>query len=412
MTTASLAHRRAFLTVILSQFISSLADNALLIAAIGLLVERHASAWTTPALRLFFYLSYVLLAAFAGAVADAVPKPRVMLITNLLKLGGCALLLTGAHPLIAYTLVGAGAAAYSPAKYGILSELLPQRSLVGANAWIEVTTVLSILLGVGLGSLLMAPAMPLPHWMASRAGTATALIAVLYVLAVACSALIPATPASNPYALARPPVLMRQFHEAMRHLWNDAQAQVSLAVTSLFWAVSATLQFLVLRWAEEVLHLQLSQAALLQIAVAGGMICGAIAAARSIPLQKALNVLPLGLAMAGTVSLLLFIKTLILGVALLFITGLLSGLFLVPMNALLQHRGHTLMHPGQSIAVQNFSENLASLLLLTSYGILVIVHAGVLPTIAGFGAFVGIAMLFIMKKQKNNDRVRARYAYG
>lgn len=402
------AHRRAFFTVVVSQFISSLADNALLIAAIGLLIERHARAWMTPALRLFFYLSYVLLAAFAGAVADAVPKPRVMVVTNVVKFGGCALLLTGLHPLIAYALVGVGAAAYSPAKYGILSELLPPQSLVSANAWIEVTTVISILLGVGLGSLLMAPSTPLPVWMTSRAASATALIAVLYLLAVGCSALIPPTPASNPFALAAPFVLMRQFYESMGGLWHDAQAQVSLAVTSLFWAVSATLQFLVLRWAEEILHLQLSQAALLQIAVAGGMICGAIAAARSIPLQRALKVLPLGLAMATAVSLLLFVKTLLLGTALLFVTGLLSGLFLVPMNALLQHRGQALMHPGQSIAVQNFSENLASLLLLGGYGILVNTHAQVLPTIAGFGAFVAIVMLCIIKKQLDNERAHSR----
>ena len=251
--------RRALASVVAAQFLSSLADNALLIVAIDLLMQRHAPGWMTPALRLFFYLSYVLLAAFAGAAADAAPKGRVLMATNLVKLCGCGLLLWHVQPLLAYTLVGLGAAAYSPAKYGILPELLPQDALVGANGWVEATTVLSILFGVALGSTLV--------------GSKQALMAIgaVYLLAAACTLAIPHSPARNRAALAHPGVLLRDFSHSLALLWRDPDARISLAVTSLFWAASATLQFLVLRFAAERLGLTLSQGALLQIAVALGM---------------------------------------------------------------------------------------------------------------------------------------------
>jgi MFS transporter, LPLT family, lysophospholipid transporter len=372
--------RRALASVVAAQFLSSLADNALLIVAIDLLMQRHAPGWMTPALRLFFYLSYVLLAAFAGAAADAAPKGRVLMATNLVKLCGCGLLLWHVQPLLAYTLVGLGAAAYSPAKYGILPELLPQDALVGANGWVEATTVLSILFGVALGSTLV--------------GSKQALMAIgaVYLLAAACTLAIPHSPARNRAALAHPGVLLRDFSHSLALLWRDPDARISLAVTSLFWAASATLQFLVLRFAAERLGLTLSQGALLQIAVALGMAMGALGASRWFPLPRALRALPLGIVLGAVVLLMTLVTHLVVAAVLLVVIGAFAGLLLVPMNALLQSRGLLRMNPGQSIAVQNFNESLASLAMLGVYGALIYFDAPLLPTLAGFGGFLVLAM--------------------
>lgn len=390
--------------VVAAQFFNSLADNALLIAAIGLLLERQAAAWMTPALRLFFYLSYVLLAPFAGALADAWPKGRVMLVANLIKLGGCLLLLTHIHPLIAYALIGCGAAAYSPAKYGILPELVPAERLVVANAWIEISTVASILLGVMLGSYLLDAGRNVPHWVQSDAANAAALLAMLYAVAVLCIAMIPANAASNPHALTRPASLLRDFYDSFLTLWRDPAGQISLAVTSLFWSAAAALQFIVLRWAMETLQLTLAQAGLLQGAVALGMVAGAMLAARSIPVQRALHVLPLGCAMGVILLLMPWISNVSMAALLLGLTGLLAGVFLVPMNALLQQRGQALMHTGQSVSIQNFNENLASLSVLGVYGALLGTHASITSIIVGLGLAVSIAMLAIVGRQKLHAR--------
>ena len=372
--------RRALTSVVGAQFLSSLADNALLIVAIDLLMQHHAPGWMTPALRVFFYVSYVLLAAFAGAVADAAPKDRVLMATNLVKLGGCGLLLWHVQPLVAYALVGLGAAAYSPAKYGILPELLPQDALVGANGWIEATTVLSILFGVALGSSLV--------------GSSQALVAIgaVYLLAAACTLAIPHTPARDRAALAHPGRLLRDFRHSLGLLWRDPDARISLAVTSLFWAASATLQFMVLRFAAERLGLKLSQGALLQIAVAIGMALGALGASRWFPLPRARRALPLGVVLGATVLLMTLLTQPIVAAVLLVAIGALAGLLLVPMNALLQSRGLLRMNPGQSIAVQNFNESLASLAMLGVYGALLYFDAPLLPTLAGFGGFLVLAM--------------------
>lgn len=376
--------RRALVSVVTAQFLSSLADNALLIIAIGLLMQRHAPGWMAPALRLFFYLAYVLLAAFAGAVADAVPKGRVMFFTNVVKLGGCVLLAWQVQPLVAYTLVGLGAASYSPAKYGILPELLPPEELVAANGWLEATTVLSILLGVALGSLLVDTA----------CGLST--VGAVYLLATVCAFAIPRTAARDRAALAHPRQLLRSFGRSFTTLWRDREAGVSLAVTSLFWAASAALQFIMLRWAQQRLGLPLSQAALLQIPVALGMVAGALAASRWIPMGRALKALPLGLALGLLVLLMAPVHQVAVAAGLMLLVGAMAGLLLVPMNALLQSRGLQLMHTGQSIAVQNFNESLASLLLLAVYGALLYVDAPLLPVLVGLGVFLLVAVAALL----------------
>lgn len=421
-----------FYTIMAAQFFSSLADNALLIAAIALLRELHAPDWMTPTLKLFFVCSYVLLAAFVGAFADSRPKGQVMFVTNTIKIGGCLLMLFGSHPLLAYAVVGFGAAAYSPAKYGILTELLPPEKLVAANGWIEGTTVSSIILGIALGGALISgkvstwllaldfPLLDTP--IDTPAEAAMSIIVFIYVLAAAFNLRIPDTGARYPKQQTHPIRLLRDFAHCCRVLWMDKLGQISLAVTTLFWAAGATLQFIVLKWAERALELNLSQGALLQAVVAIGIAFGAIAAAARIPLRRSLNVLPIGVAMGLVVLILAFYSKelvpggaieighfklfwyLIIACGLLLTVGAMAGYFVVPMNALLQHRGHVLMSAGHSIAVQNFNENLGILVMLGLYAVLIRLDLPISGIITLFGLFVASTMLLVIKRHQANQR--------
>ena len=259
---------RGFYSIMCAQFLSSLADNALLIAAIALLTQLSAPAWMTPLLKLFFVVSYVCLAAYVGIFADSMPKGRVMFLTNMLKVGGCLLMLFGSHPLIAYAIVGIGAAAYSPAKYGILTELLPPEKLVIANSWIEGLTVGSIILGVVMGGVLvnaqvsaaiLSCGFPFEALgIATPAQAAIGVIVFVYLAAAGVNLLIPDTGARYPKADFRPIETMKNFYQSCAILWKDRLGQISLATTTLFWGAGAVLQFLVLKWAEFALGMDLS----------------------------------------------------------------------------------------------------------------------------------------------------------
>ncbi|QAZ38107.1 lysophospholipid transporter LplT [Methylibium sp. Pch-M] len=389
-----------FHVLIAAQFVSGLADNALLIVTIARLDELGAPLWWAPLLKLGFTLAYVGLAPFVGALADAWPKARVMLVSNGLKAAACALLVAGGDPLLAFTLAGIGAAAYSPAKYGLVTELLPPARLVAANGWIEVCTVGAILLGTALGGLLVSPAaQTAAPWLPPLAqalpagGTqllpALLTVLALYVLAGVLNLCIPDSGAR--YARVAPGRLLRQFADDNGRLWRDPAGRVSLAVTTLFWGVGATLQFVVLRWAEEALRLDLHQAAGLQLVTALGLMLGAIAAGRWLSLPNATRVLPLGIAMGLLVPWMTVIEQPFAAAPLLAAVGACAGFFVVPMNALLQHRGHTLLSAGRSIAVQNFNENLGVLALLALYAALTAAGLPLALLIWGFGVLVALA---------------------
>jgi len=423
--------KRGFYTIMAAQFFSSLADNALLIAAISLLIQISAPEWMTPLLKLFFGLSYVLLAAFVGAFADAMPKGRVMFITNLVKLVGCIMMLFGAHPLVAYALVGLGAAAYSPAKYGILTELLPAEALVKANGWIEGLTVGSIILGTVLGGQLVGPHLSnamlafdfpvIDTGVETPPQAAICVIAVVYMIAAVINLRIPDTGVRYSHQERNPARLIVDFAQCFATLWRDKLGQISLAVTTLFWGAGATLQFIVLRWASAALGLDLTQGATLQAVVAIGIAAGAVIAAR-VPLKKALSVLPVGVAMGLLVMTLAFFNRnsippivlegfgmqiplyMVVASVVLMMIGGLAGFFVVPMNALLQHRGHVLMSAGHSIAVQNFNENLSVLVMLCVYAMLVRYDLSVPTIIILFGMFVVCSMGLVMRRHRMNLR--------
>jgi MFS family permease len=406
--------RRGFYTIMAAQFFSSLADNALLIAAIALLVEMHAPEWMKPLLKLFFTVSYVLLAPFVGPFADAMPKGRVMLITNTIKVVGCALMFFTVHPLLAYAIVGLGAAAYSPAKYGILTELLPPSKLVAANGWIEGTTVGSIILGTVLGGVLISPKVAtamlsldfpaLETGIDTPAESAILVIACLYGVAALFNLRIPDTGARYARQSRNPVALLKDFAHCLSTLWRDKLGQISLAVTTLFWGAGATLQFIVLKWAEVQLGMPLSRAAVLQGVVAVGIAIGAVMAARIIPLRGSLRVLPCGVAMGVIVPIMTLVHDTSVAYPLLVIIGALAGFFVVPMNALLQHRGHVLMSAGHSIAVQNFNENLMVLIMLALYAVLIRADWHINTIIVIFGAMVAVTMLAVIALHRANQR--------
>jgi len=404
---------RGFYTIMAAQFFSSLADNALLIAAIALLIETQAPEWMRPLLKLFFTVSYVALAPFVGAFADSMPKGRVMFVTNLVKVVGCAMMFWSVHPLAAYAVVGFGAAAYSPAKYGILTELLPAEKLVAANGWIEGTTVGSIILGTALGGALIGPG--LSGWLLSfeipglktgidsPAEAAIVVIAVVYAIAAAFNLYVPDTGAHYPHQERNPLRLVQDFGQCLTKLWGDSLGQISLAVTTLFWGAGATLQFIILKWAEVQLGLALSSAAQLQGVVAIGIAFGAVFAARFVSLRGSLSVLRVGIAMGLLVPLMTLITSLPWAYPLLVLVGGLAGFFVVPMNALLQHRGHLLMSAGHSIAVQNFNENLSVLLMLGLYALLIQADLSVNIVIWLFGLFIAGAMTLVLKRHRINQ---------
>ena len=415
---------RGFYTVMAAQFFSSLADNALLIAAIAMLIDLHGPAWMTPLLKFFFTVSYVVLAAFVGAFADSMPKGKVMFVTNTIKLAGCALMFFYDHfallgisshavVLTSYAVVGLGAAAYSPAKYGILTEMLPPRQLVVANGWIEGLTVASIILGTVLGgalishkisALLLSIDLPRIETGIDTAPEAAILvISVFYLIAAGFNLRIPDTGARYHQQSRNPVVMIRDFAQCFTTLWRDKLGQISLAVTTLFWGAGATLQFIVLRWAEHSLGMPLSQAAILQGIVAFGVALGAVLAGRMVPLKKSLHVLPVGLAMGFAVMALIFVTWLPLVYFLLILVGALAGFFVVPMNALLQHRGHVLLSAGHSIAVQNFNENLNILLMLALYALMIRADFGINTIIVLFGGFVCFTMLMVIRLHQRNQ---------
>jgi len=403
-----------FYIIMAAQFFSSLADNALLVAAIATLASLDSPAWLTPMLKLFFTISYVVLAPFVGAFADALPKGQVMFISNSIKVVGCIAMLAGVHPLAAYGVVGLGAAAYSPAKYGILTEFLPHPKLVVANGWIEGLTVGSIVLGTLLGGALISEtisarllAIDIPHidtGIDTAPEVAITIIVAIYIIAAIFNLYVPDTGVDHKPARQNPLYLVRDFAHCLRLLWRDKLGQISLATTTLFWGAGATLQFIVLKWAQIALGYTLSQSTTLQGVTAVGIAAGAVIAARTVSLQRSVNVLTVGVAMGMLTIAMIFVRDVYIAMVTMTVIGALAGYFVVPMNALLQHRGHILMGAGHSIAVQNFNENLSILLMLGVYALLIRLDFSIYTVITLFGLFVAVTMALVRERHQHNVR--------
>lgn len=405
-----------FYLILAAQFFSALADNVLLIAAIAILQGMDAPIAYEPLLKTVFTLSYVVLAAFVGAFADSMPKRRVMFISNGIKIFGCSLLFFHVHPLAAYAVVGLGAAAYSPAKYGIITEYLPPRLLVVANGWIEGLTVAAIILGMGLGGLLIKPDIAASllsfDFPLIDTGIDTvpemniAFVGAIYLAAALINLYLPDTGVDHKPLKSNPLYLVHEFNHCLRLLWRDRLGQISLGVTTLFWGAGATLQFVVLEWAKAALGMNLSAATIMQVTVAAGVALGAVIAARYVTLRKSVRVIPLGIAMGVVVMGMTLVHHEGIALLMMIVLGMLSGMFVVPMNALLQHRGHVLMGAGHSIAVQNFNENLSILAMTGIYAGLLWMGLSINAVIILFGSFVIAIMWLLQKRHEANQRIQ------
>ena len=405
-----------FYIIMAAQFFSSLADNALLVAAIALLMQADTPTWLTPYLKFFFVISYVLLAPYVGAFADRMPKGMVMFFANAVKIIGCTLMLFQVNPLIAYALVGLGAAAYSPAKYGILTEYLPHSKLVIANGWIEGLTVTSIILGTMLGGVLINEQVShallrldipgIDTGIDTPPEAALVVIMLVYAVAAAFNLYIPSTGVTMKPLPADPLATLKDFSACVVSLWKDRLGQISLAVTTLFWGAGATLQFIMIEWSRAALGYGLSLASILQGVCALGIAAGAVLASMRVRLDRAVRVIPLGIAMGLMVILMVVVRDVRFAVPLIVLIGGLAGFFVVPMNALLQHRGHHLVGAGRSIAVQNFNENASILAMIAMYSLLLGAGVSIYWVIALFGLFVAGTMTLVLWWYMHNRRVR------
>jgi MFS family permease len=404
--------KKGFYTIMAAQFFSSLADNALFVGAVELIRMAGGAEWQRAALVPMFALFYVVLAPFVGALADAMPKGKVMFISNLIKVAGCLMMLFGTHPLLSYAIVGLGAAAYSPAKYGILTELLPPSQLVKANGWIEGLTIASIILGVLLGGQMVGPVLsqqllgfdfPLIDTGIDNAPEAAiASMIVVYIIAAVFNLYIPRTEAPLQPLAHGVVSLVRDFASCNARLWSDKLGQISLATTTLFWGAGGNLRYIVLAWASIALGYTTTQASSLGGVVAIGTAVGAVAASMRMRLDHATNVIPLGILMGLLVICMIFIANIWVAVPFLIVLGGIGGFMVVPMNALLQHRGHNLMGAGRSIAVQNFNEQACILGLGAFYTGMTRLGMSAFGAIAVFGLVVAGMMWLIRRWHAGN----------
>ncbi len=377
---------RGMVAVLVAQFLSALADNALFIAAIALLKATDHGDALVPWLQEAFVVSYILLAPFVGPFSDALPKGRVMLVANLTKFAGAAMMFAGLNPLAGYLLVGIGAAAYSPAKYGILTQFFGPEKLVKANGLLEGSTIVAILLGVIAGGALADRSISL----------AFGAILALYLLAVAANLLIPRLAPEHALERFNPAALALDFFAAMKLLWRNHDARFSIIGTSVFWGTGSTLRLLLFAWVPVALAITDNQTpALLMGAVSIGIVFGAGLAGWLVSLDRANRALLGGVLIGPLVLLLANVHGLRFAVVLLILIGLCGGFFVVPLNALLQERGHELVGAGHALAIQNFGENAAILVFIGGYMIASRAALPVTATVAAFGGAVLSALLLL-----------------
>jgi MFS family permease len=401
---------KGFFYLIGAQFASGLADNALLILGIAFLNEQGYPGWWAPLLKFSFTLSYVFLAPLMGPLADAFSKAKLMACMNALKVVGVAFIFTSFHPMLAFAIAGMAASAYAPAKYGLVTETVPAEQLVKANGWLEVTVVMAVILGTACGGLLVASRSF--AWMAALnlsfiellglslktqyAGPLLSLI-VIYSIAGLLNFGIPNLHIQYVQESMKPIALFKNFIQSNRILWKDPIGKLSLAVTTLFWGIGAVVQFAVLLWAKEALNMPLEQASLLQAVVAFGVIFGAGMAGHYVALQNAYKVLPLGLWLGLSLPALAFSTSLWIAIPLMLITGFAGGMLMVPMNALLQNRGYTLLTAGRSIAVQGFNENASVMLMLGIYSGLLALELPLQWVMVIMGTVMTLGMIYLMR---------------
>ncbi|MEN4642744.1 lysophospholipid transporter LplT [Pantoea agglomerans] len=384
---------RGMIAVIIAQFFSAFGDNALLFATLAVLKSQFYPDWSQPVLQMLFVAAYILLAPFVGQVADSMAKGRVMMLANSLKLLGALVICFGFNPFLGYTLVGAGAAAYSPAKYGILGEITHGEKLVKANGLMEGSTIAAILLGSVAGGMLA-------DW---HLLAALGICAVTYGIAVVANLFIPKLQAARPGQSWQLGMMVRNFFSAAALLWRDAETRFSLLGTSLFWGAGVTLRFLLVLWVPVALGISDNTTpTTLNAMVAIGIVIGAAAAAKLVTLETVRRCMPAGVLIGVMVVVFALQHSLLNAYLVLMLIGALGGFFVVPLNALLQARGKESVGSGNAIAVQNLGENSAMLIMLGFYTLAIKAGAPAVATGVGFGVLfaLAIALLWLWRPAK------------
>lgn len=401
----------------LAQFLSALADNAMLLLCIAILIERGEAAWWVPLIKAFFTLAYVFLAPWVGLMADRWSKPLIMRVANGIKLVGCLAVIMAVPVPLAYAWIGLGAALYAPAKYGWITEVVPAAGLVRANAWIEVSTVGAAILGVTLGGVMLGSWLTQTQmhlWAMAYLSTdstyVTALLvmAVLYVCPIVLTQWVKPSEVTYPAQSLQWRQALTLFVQDQRKLCADAYARISLAVTMLFWGLGAVIQLLVLQWAQEQLAVPLDKAAYLQGCTGLGVMVGAWLAGQWVPLARATRVLVVGVLLGCMIPMLNVIDTLPMAVVTIVVVGILSGFFVVPMNALLQYRGVELLTAGRSIAIQNFNENTSILVQTGFYALLIYADYSLASMLNFFGSLTAGLMLAVIWHHRQLTASHAR----
>ncbi|ELY2662133.1 lysophospholipid transporter LplT [Cronobacter sakazakii] len=374
---------RGMMAVIIAQFLSAFGDNALLFATLALLKQQFYPEWSQPVLQMVFVCAYILLAPFVCQVADSFSKGRVMMVANGLKLLGAVVIVFGGNPFVGYTLVGVGAAAYSPAKYGILGEITTGDRLVKANGLMESSTIAAILIGSMAGGMLA-------DW---HVGAALGVCALAYAGAVGANLLIPKLGAARPGQSWRFGPMTRSFFTACRTLWHNDETRFSLVGTSMFWGAGVTLRFLLVLWVPVALGItDNATPTYLNAMVAVGIVAGAGAAAKLVTLERVSRCMPAGILIGIAVIFFSLQQAALPAYLLLLLIGFFGGFFVVPLNALLQERGKRSVGAGNAIAVQNLGENTAMLLMLGLYSLAVKLSLPVVGIGVGFGAIFALAI--------------------
>ncbi|KYN64150.1 lysophospholipid transporter LplT [Pantoea agglomerans] len=384
---------RGMIAVIIAQFFSAFGDNALLFATLAVLKSQFYPDWSQPVLQMLFVAAYILLAPFVGQVADSMAKGRVMMLANSLKLLGALVICFGFNPFLGYTLVGAGAAAYSPAKYGILGEITHGEKLVKANGLMEGSTIAAILLGSVAGGMLA-------DW---HLLAALGICALTYGIAVVANLFIPKLQAARPGQSWQLGMMVRSFFSAAALLWRDAETRFSLLGTSLFWGAGVTLRFLLVLWVPVALGISDNTTpTTLNAMVAIGIVIGAAAAAKLVTLETVRRCMPAGVLIGVMVIVFALQHSLLNAYLVLMLIGALGGFFVVPLNALLQARGKESVGSGNAIAVQNLGENSAMLIMLGFYTLAIKAGAPAVATGVGFGVLfaLAIALLWLWRPAK------------
>jgi len=376
---------RAVLVLLGAQFLSALADNAILFAAIAMLIHAPRGAWYVPALQSAFLVAFVLLAPWVGSFADARPKPRVLLVGTTVKAAGAAAMLAGLEPIAAYALVGVGAAVYGPAKYGVLPEIVPHGSLVRANGFIEGSAIVAIIVGTVIGARLADHSVPL----------ALAGIVACYAASGAVTLLLPTlAPAAKGEHAG-----VRHFVRMMAALFATERARFAMLGNALFWASAAVLRLLLVAWAPVVLATQsASDVADLTLFLALGIVAGALLVPQLIPIEKLRRARLAAYAMGACIVAFGMVETIWPARAALVAIGLCGGLFMVPMNAALQEIGAKSIGSGGAVALQSFFENVAMLAAVGAYTWSVSRGAQPVPAIVLVGVLVLAATFAVSRR--------------